>query len=134
MLVRIQENQIDLNEILKFISDGDPGAEVLFSGVVRKVSEYGEVEALVYEAYEEMAKSTIVRISQEATEKHNLRCVAVIHRIGRLFPGEISVAVGVSSMHRKDAFAGCSEIIDRIKSEVPIWKKDVFPEKEKWRD
>ncbi|MCL4330220.1 MAG: molybdenum cofactor biosynthesis protein MoaE [Candidatus Thermoplasmatota archaeon] len=134
MLIRLQETPIDVGEVHALISGTDSGAEVVFSGLVRRTSEYGVIEALFYEAYAEMALSVITKIAHEAMEKHSLRSVAVIHRIGRMLPGEASVVVGVSSMHRHDAFAGCSEIMDRVKAEAPIWKKDVFPDGEKWRD
>jgi molybdopterin synthase catalytic subunit len=94
------------------------GAVVTFQGVTR------EVESLDYEAYVEMADERIRAIVAEAVERHGLCAAAAEHRVGNVPLSEPSVAVAASAPHRGEAFAGAREIIDRIKAEAPIWKRE----------
>jgi molybdopterin synthase catalytic subunit len=100
------------------VANPGAGAIVLFQGVTR------EVAWLHYEAYLEMAVAQIEAISREAIAAHRLLGVAVEHRIGEVPLGEPSVLVAVSSAHREEAFAGAREIIDRVKEQAPIWKRE----------
>jgi molybdopterin synthase catalytic subunit len=100
------------------VRDPRAGAVVTFSGVTR------EVAFLDYEAYAEMAAEHIDRIVAEAVARHGLCAAAADHRVGRVPLGEPSVVVAASAPHRTEAFAGAREIIDRIKAEAPIWKKE----------
>ena len=99
---------------------------VTFLGVTR------EVERLEYEAYAEMATERMTSIAEGALGRHGLYAVAVEHRIGAVALSEPSVAVAVSSAHRDAAFAGAREVIDRVKAEAPIWKKEVEGGEERW--
>jgi molybdopterin synthase catalytic subunit len=99
--------------------DARAGAVVCFQGVTR------EVATLEYEAYAEMALERIAAILREAVERHELCAAAAEHRVGTVPLGEPSVIVAASAPHRGEAFAGAREIIDRIKSEAPIWKREV---------
>ena len=96
-----------------------PGPSCCFQGVTR------EVATLEYEAYAEMALERIAAILREAVERHELCAAAAEHRVGTVPLGEPSVIVAASAPHRGEAFAGAREIIDRIKSEAPIWKREV---------
>ena len=91
-----------------------------------------EVERLEYEAYAEMAEERLAEIAAEAVERHGLCAAAVEHRVGSVGLSEPSVVVAVSAPHRGEAFAGAREIIDRAKSEAPIWKKEVEGGEERW--
>jgi molybdopterin synthase catalytic subunit len=95
---------------------------VTFQGVTR------EVAKLDYEAYVEMAEERIAEIARGAVERHGLCAAAVAHRVGEVPLSEPSVCVAVSAPHRAEAFDGAREIIDRVKAEAPIWKK----EDERW--
>ena len=97
-----------------------------FQGVTR------EVERLEYEAYAEMARSGCSRSRAAAVERHGLCAAAVEHRVGAVPLSEPSVAVAVSAAHRGEAFAGAREIIDRVKAEAPIWKKEIEGGGERW--
>jgi molybdopterin synthase catalytic subunit len=101
---------------------------VTFSGVTR------EVERLDYEAYAEMAEQRIGEIVNEAVERHGLCAAAAEHRVGEVPLSEPSVIVAVSAPHRGEAFAGAREIIDRVKAEAPIWKKEIGGGEERWVD
>jgi molybdopterin synthase catalytic subunit len=99
---------------------------VTFSGVTR------EVELLEYEAYVEMAEERMRAIAEEALGGHGLCAVAVEHRVGEVPLSEPSVIVAVSAPHRSEAFAGAREVIDRVKAEAPIWKKEVEGGEGRW--
>ena len=80
--------------------------------------------SLDYEAYPEMAQKELSKLESAACQQWSLLEVSIIHRLGHLDPGDISVAVAVSSVHRKDAFESAQWLMDRIKETVPIWKKE----------
>jgi molybdopterin synthase catalytic subunit len=116
--VRITGDPLALDPLLERVRDPRAGAVVTFAGVTR------EVPALEYEAYAEMAEGKLAEIVREATERHALCAAAVEHRIGTVALSEPSVLVAVSAPHRGEAFAAAREIIDRLKAEAPIWKKE----------
>jgi molybdopterin synthase catalytic subunit len=115
---RISTEPLSLDGLAARVRDPRAGAVVTFSGVTR------EVDRLEYEAYAEMAREQLERIAAEAVERHGLCAAAVEHRIGAVPLGEASVIVAVSAPHREEAFAGAREIIDRLKLQAPIWKRE----------
>jgi len=107
------------------MEDPNIGSFIVFQGKVRNHSENGEVQAIEYSAYEELALSQLGKIVQETEEKYNVTVYAA-HRIGRLVVGETALVVATLSPHRQEGFLATMEIIDRIKKEVPIWKKEIL--------
>ncbi len=124
-MISITRDPIDLCNILVNAKDRSSGGTVLFIGSVRDHNEKGSVSEIYYEAYKEMAEEKIAEIEDEVRKRWNVRKFVAIHRIGNLRVGEPSVAVAVSSEHRKEAFEACKYGIDEIKTRVPIWKKEV---------
>jgi molybdopterin synthase catalytic subunit len=116
--VRITREPLSLDALRDRVRDPRAGAVVTFEGVTR------EVEQLEYEAYTEMAQAQIAEIVAAAVERHGLCAAAAEHRVGVVPLSEPSVAIAVSAPHRAEAFAGAREIIDRIKAQAPIWKKE----------
>jgi molybdopterin converting factor subunit 1 len=114
----ISDQPLSVDALLARVRDPRAGAVVTFSGVTR------EVDHLDYEAYAEMAHDHIERILAAAIERHGLCRAAADHRIGRVALGEPSVVVAVSAPHRGEAFAGAREIIDAIKAQAPLWKRE----------
>lgn len=110
-------------------SDRD-GAVVTFVGVTRNHHDGRAVRGLSYEAYPEMAESTMRRIMEEVRSGKELGRVRVAHRLGDVPVGEASVVVVVAAPHRGPAFDACRELMDRLKAEVPIFKKEWFDEPE----
>ncbi len=104
------------------------GGVVLFSGEARNHHRGKEVAYLEYEAHPDMAARSIREILRDATEKWNLHLAKCVHRTGRLYPGESAVIVVTASSHREEAYAANRYIIDRVKSEAPIWKHEFFPD------
>ena len=103
------------------------GAVVLFSGVVRSLSDKLQpVTGLHYEAHAEMAVAEFQTIAREARERFGPCEIAAVHRTGDLSVGEVAVAVAVASPHRAQAFDACEFMIDQIKARAPIWKKEHY--------
>jgi molybdopterin synthase catalytic subunit len=101
------------------------GALVEFLGVVRGEEEGKVISALRYEAYGEMAAKVGQKLVEEVASKHDILAMEVIHRIGEIKNGETSLRICVYSKHRKAAFAACTDFIDRLKQDVPIWKHPI---------
>ncbi len=112
----------------------EDGAVVTFEGIVRNHSRGKRTLYLEYEAYEPMALAKMEEIAQEAKQKFAIDRVGVIHRLGRLEIGETSVAIIVTSAHRRAAFEACRYAIDRLKQIVPIWKKEYFEDGAVWAE
>jgi MoaE-MoaD fusion protein len=123
---RVSAARLSLDSIAERVRDPRAGAVVTFSGVTR------EVERLEYDAYTEMAEERMGVIAAEAVERHGLCAAAVEHRVGDVPLSEPSVIVAASAPHRGEAFAGAREIIDRVKAEAPIWKKEIEGEDGRW--
>ncbi len=115
---RLTSEPLRLDPLLELVRDPRAGAVVSFLGVTREVPE------LEYEAYAEMAEPQMAEIVARAIERHGLCAAAVEHRVGTVPLSEPSVAIAVSAPHREAAFAGAREIIDELKTRVPIWKKE----------
>ena len=116
--VRITAEPLMLDAVLAHVRDPRAGAVVVFEGVTR------EAEQLEYEAYVAMASEKIGSIAAKALERFELCAVAVEHRVGTVPLSEPSVVVAVSAPHRDAAFVAAREIIDRLKVEAPIWKRE----------
>lgn len=113
--------------IAKHSTKKDIGAHSIFLGQVRNDRiEEKEVTAIDYTAYEEMAEEKFHEIRESVFEKYSLTCMHIYHSLGRVNAGEISLFVFTSSIHRKDAIDACSEIVERVKKEVPVWGKEIF--------
>jgi len=117
--VAVSERPLELESLSRAVGDPRAGAIVCFQGVTR------EVPKLQYEAYVEMARERIAAIVEETIARHRLCAAAAEHRVGEVPLGEPSVIVAASAPHREQAFAGAREIIDRIKHEAPIWKREL---------
>jgi molybdopterin synthase catalytic subunit len=112
----------------------EDGAVVVFEGVVRNNSGGRRTLHLEYEAYEPMAVRKMEEIGGEARRKFEIDHIGMIHRLGRLEIGETSVAIIVTSPHRRAAFGACQFAIDRLKEIVPIWKKEYFEDGSVWAE
>jgi MoaE-MoaD fusion protein len=123
---RVTDEPLSVERLTTLVGRPAAGAIVTFQGITR------EVERLDYEAYVEMAEARIGAIVSEAIERHGLEAAAAEHRVGAVPLGEASVVVATSAAHREEAFAGAREIIDRVKAEAPIWKKEVEAGSARW--
>ena len=122
----ITDETIDLQ---KFFSDESPrscGAVASFVGIVRNHDHGRAMKSLYYDCYRSMAEKMIKALIEETEARWKIDKVRVLHRIGHLEIGEITVAISVSSTHRAEAFEACRFMIEKIKEKVPIWKKEIF--------
>jgi len=131
-LVKLLSEKISIDEILDLMEDHSTGGVVLFLGRVRNHAEGQRVTKMDYEAYPEMTLKKMLEIEDEALRRWPVKKIAMVHRIGHLQLGEVSVAIAVACAHRKDAFEACRFAIDTLKETVPIWKKEYFSGGEKW--
>lgn len=130
----IVREAIDSRSVLSKLKCGDDGAAVVFEGVVRNQTRGRKTLYLDYEAYEPMALQELQKLATEALQKFQIRDLAIVHRLGRLEIGEISVLIVVASPHRGPAFDACRWTIDTLKRTVPIWKKEYFEDGAVWAD
>lgn len=128
-MIALTAEPLDPAALLAAVAGDEHGGTALFVGTTRREagSGDGEVAALVYEAYEELALAEMRAIAAEA-ERAWAATVAVAHRTGPVAVGEPSVAVAASAGHRPAAFAACRYVIDELKGRVPIWKQTVRPD------
>ena len=133
----IQEDEIDLNKLIKEITTTTSGAVCMFTGIVRGTTLRGDpfdTEYLEYEAYQEMAEYKIHQVAQEIWDQWpDVEGIAIVQRIGRLHAGTPTVLIACSAPHRDSgAFEAARYGIDRLKEIVPIWKMEAGPDGEKW--
>lgn len=134
MRVEILDGKLPLEAVIASIKAGADGAVCIFDGIVRNNTRGRETLYLDYEAYREMALTQMQTLAAEAVEKFGVRDVALLHRLGRLTVGETSVLIVVASAHRGAAFDACRWLIDTLKKQVPIWKKETFVDGAVWAD
>ena len=132
VIARIQSEPLDVAALVDRIRRPDCGGLVVFEGTARTPNEGREVRYLEYEAYEERATAQLEAFARETAERHGCGGVVAVHRVGRVDPEEPSVVVACATGHRAEAFAAARELIDRIKAEAYVWKKEVFADGEEW--
>jgi molybdopterin synthase catalytic subunit len=126
-LIRLQGTAIDVPGVVASVGDDEAGGVVIFLGTTRSDEKDGaRLAALEYEAYAEMAVEQMRGIAKKAGERWPVRKVAIVHRTGRVGVGEPSVAIAVSAPHRDQAFEACRFLIDSLKREVAVWKKEIW--------
>jgi molybdopterin synthase catalytic subunit len=130
-LIDLVRDAIRIDPLLDVVRHPGAGAIVLFLGTVREHSRGRDVDRLEYEAYDALARNEMTRIAAHAAERWGVR-VAMVHRVGTLSIGEISVAIAVAAPHRRDAFEAGRFAIDALKQTVPIWKKEVWASGSEW--
>ena len=124
LLVRVTTEPIAVDEVLTFVAAPGAGGTCVFVGTVRDHSAQGEVTGLTYEAWEDLAVARLIELGEDVLGRWSLERVAIVHRSGELRVGEASVAIAVSAAHRAEAFEACRDLIERLKQDVPIWKKE----------
>ena len=128
----LSERRVSLDDAVGEVASVEAGAIATFSGTARRRSRGRTVLYLEYEAYEGMAEEMMARLAADLKERYAIEAISIHHRVGRVELGEPSVVVAVSAAHRADALAACREAIDRLKAEVPLWKKEVYEGGEEW--
>jgi len=130
--VFITAEPLDTQALAAAVSHPAAGAIALFLGVVRDHEGDRAVERLEYEAYEGLATKRLRAVADECLAKWPEARIALAHRVGPLDIGEASVVVAVATPHRAEAFDCCRTLMDRVKVAVPVWKKSIGPDGDKW--
>ena len=123
-VIELTDGPISVDRVYRAVQSAQAGAVVLFLGTVREVTGGRITTALDYDAYPEMALAKMRELADETAAQWPTVQIAIVHRLGHLELGEISVAVAVSTPHRGQAFEAGRHLIDRLKIVVPIWKKE----------
>ncbi|HEY0787000.1 MAG TPA: molybdenum cofactor biosynthesis protein MoaE, partial [Thermoanaerobaculia bacterium] len=129
----LTDDPIDIRDVIAAAGPrASDGAHVVFAGVVRDHHEGHAVESIFYDAYRPMAEKELGAIADAVRAEYPDVTLAVVHRLGHLRVGELSIAIVTASPHRAEAFDACRAVIERIKEKVPIWKKEKGPNGEEW--
>jgi molybdopterin synthase catalytic subunit len=132
MWIDILDTSLPTAQVMEKMKAGEDGAVCVFDGIVRNHTRGRQTLYLDYEAYREMALGQMQGLATEAIARFGVRDVAMLHRLGRLEVGETSVLIVVASAHRGQAFDACRWLIDQLKKQVPIWKKETFLDGAVW--
>jgi len=125
-------DEISIEVLEEAVQHPDCGADLIFVGRVRGVYKGQSVQYLEYEAYEKMAIACMRKIAIEAKEQFHAR-VAMVHRIGRVYPNQISVVIAVSTPHRAASYDASRFVLEALKRDVPVWKLEVTDEGRFWK-
>ncbi len=131
-MIEITGEPLDPERVSSQVRQDSNGAVVTFLGITRNSFEGKRVIRLDYEAYEDMALKKMAEVRREIQTEFGIEDVAIVHRIGTVDIGQISLVIAVASPHRKEAFLACHQAVDRIKEIVPIWKKEVYEDGSRW--
>ncbi|WP_299639920.1 molybdenum cofactor biosynthesis protein MoaE [uncultured Ruegeria sp.] len=133
MRIAVQEEAFDLGAEANAFAAGDDsnGAIVTFTGVVRDLAG-GDLDVMEIEHYPGMTERALTKIAHEAKDRWSLGDVLVIHRHGRLAPGDKIMMVATAAPHRKDAFEAAEYLMDYLKSRAPFWKKEITRSGAEW--
>lgn len=131
-MIGIVEKPISINRVIRDAMGDECGAIDIFVGTVRNNNEGRIVRGILYDAYKKMAEKNLRDIAEEIMERWKTKRVSIVHRIGRLKVGEISVVIAIGTQHRKDAFEACRYAIERIKEYLPVWKQEFYKDGKRW--
>ncbi|MGV8991812.1 MAG: molybdopterin synthase catalytic subunit MoaE [Thiobacillus sp.] len=136
MKIIVQTEVFDLGAEVNAMSQNrtEIGAIASFVGLARDMNEGSGVQAMTLEHYPGMTEKALAALVEDANARWALLDVTLIHRVGRLQPGDPIVLVAVASSHRGEAFAACEFIMDALKTRAPFWKKEETAEGERWVD
>lgn len=123
-MIKLVDHPIDTAALLSAVASTNAGAVLLFLGTTREFTDGRQTTTLDYEAYDEMALAKLAELEATARDRWSLVDCGIVHRLGNVPLGEASVAIAVSSGHRQEAFEAGRWLIDTLKQDVPIWKKE----------
>ena len=132
---QITEHTPSLDDIANYLYDSRAGGVDIFVGITREWTDDKQTLELSYECYEPMAMREMKKLLDIASAKWPVVKACIIHRVGIVPAAEPSVVIGVATPHRRDAFEACRFLIDELKVQVPIWKKEIYADgTEEWVD
>ena len=125
-LIELTSDKLDIGRVDRFLRHARVGGIALFVGTTREFTNGQQTVELSYESYASMAAKEMNRLVDIAAERWPIERVCLVHRLGIVAIEEASVVVGVATAHRSAAFEACRFLIDQLKVDVPIWKKELF--------
>ncbi|MEM9833581.1 MAG: molybdenum cofactor biosynthesis protein MoaE [Bacteroidota bacterium] len=128
----LTDEPLQTNVVLDAVQSERAGAVDVFIGTVRNHTQERTVVRLDYEAYDSMAVKEMEKLAEQTCEQWPVEKIAIHHRKGTLYVGDIAVIIAVATPHRQAAFEACKFTIDTLKQTVPIWKKEIFDDGEVW--
>lgn len=132
IVAAVTNEPLDLNAHERAVGDARTGAVVSFQGVVRDHDHGRSVEWLEYEGHPSAA-TVLRRVAEQVAADPAVHAIAVSHRIGKLEIGDVALVAAVSTAHRQAAFAACARLVDEVKAQLPVWKRQVFADgTEEW--
>lgn len=129
-ILEVTRERLDLGRLVAELTEPACGAVATFSGTVRSPNQGLVVQSIDYQGYDAMILSEMRRLADELHERFDIARIAVVHRLGRLEPAEVSLVIVVSAGHRKPALLACQEALELIKARLPIWKYEAGPDRE----
>ncbi len=130
--IKLTNDPLNLSECYRFVVEPSCGGINAFVGTVRQWNKGEEITHLDFESYEPMAIAELEKIAKKAKDQFNTQKICIHHRLGKVAITEIAVIITVSCKHRKAAFQACEFIIDQLKKDVPIWKKEFLSNGSYW--
>ncbi|WP_240615561.1 molybdenum cofactor biosynthesis protein MoaE [Alteromonas facilis] len=125
--VSVQPTDFDIEKCYQWLRQAaGTGAIVSFSGLVRDMHNERRIESLYLEHYPEMTLPALRQLAEQAKRRFSLNAIMLIHRVGHILANEQIVYVGCATQHRKDAFDATMFVMDRLKTDVPLWKKENY--------
>jgi molybdopterin synthase catalytic subunit len=124
-LIGIRDVPLSVDEVMTSVADSGAGGTALFVGTVRDEDHDAAVTRLSYSAHPS-AEQVLRSVAEKIAADHPVRALAAVHRVGDLEIGDLAVVVAVACPHRAEAFEACRRLIDDVKSQVPIWKHQIF--------
>lgn len=131
-MIQLTDIPLDIAQVIRSVDADEAGAVDVFIGTVRNRTGQRRVARLEYEAYDAMALKEMEKLAEEVRQRWPVSKLAIHHRKGTLYVGDVAVVIAVSTPHRQEAFEACKYTIDTLKQRVPIWKKEVFEDGEEW--
>jgi len=133
-LIAVQDTPLSIDEAYRAVESDTQGGVTIFVGRVRNHNQGHAINRLEYEAYTSMAEKEMHRIVEAIQTEYPQTILACTHRVGDLRVGDLAVVCAASAPHRAEAFAACRQLIERIKEQVPIWKREHGPDGAYWID
>lgn len=130
----LSDQELNITEAWSFVQDPECGATNLFTGATRNHHDGKTVTKLWYDCYESMAIKELSRLSENILEEFSISKIALYHRIGNAPISTVSLVVAISAAHRQAALDATSELIIRLKKDVPIWKREYFEDGGRWKE
>ena len=134
ILVEEAPDVLNPDDLLKRLNTMGCGAVVSFVGLTRETEGDADVLRLEFDAWQDKLTPVLESLARQSIERFGVTSVAMAHRTGSVGPQEPIVAIHVGSPHRKEAFTACEWLIDELKKQAPIWKKEVTSEGETWKE